>query len=69
MQIELSELDCIYLTYDEPQADMFHAKIAAHVPWVKRVHGIDGSDAAHKAAAAASSTERDRKSTRLNSSH
>jgi hypothetical protein len=56
--IDISELDCIYLTYDEPRADEFWAKIQAHVPWAKRVHGIKGSDAAHKAAAAASDTER-----------
>ena len=56
--IDIAELDCIYLTYDEPRADEFWAKIQAHVPWAKRVHGIKGSDAAHKAAAAASDTER-----------
>lgn len=56
--VDISELDCIYLTYDEPQADDFYTKIRAMVPWVKRVHGVKGSDAAHKAAAAASDTER-----------
>jgi hypothetical protein len=56
--IDISELDCIYLTYDEPQADDFYAKIRAIVPWIQRVHGVKGSDAAHKAAAAASNTER-----------
>lgn len=56
--IDVSELDCIYLTYDEPRADEFWAKIQAQVPWAKRVDGVEGSDAAHKAAAAASDTER-----------
>lgn len=56
--VDVSELDCIYLTYDEPQADDFFVKIRSMVPWVKRVHGVKGSDAAHKAAAAASDTER-----------
>jgi hypothetical protein len=56
--VDISELDCIYLTYDEPRADEFWAKIRANIPWAKRVHGIKGSDAAHKAAAAASNTER-----------
>jgi hypothetical protein len=56
--IDLTELDCIYLTYDEPQADDFWMQIRANVPWAKRVHGIKGSDAAHKAAALASDTER-----------
>ena len=58
LTVDISELDCIYLTYDEPNADLFHAKIGANIPWVKRVHGVEGSDAAHKAAAAASNTER-----------
>ena len=56
--IDISELDCVYLTYDEPQADDFWAQIRANVPWAKRVNGIKGSDAAHKAAALASDTER-----------
>jgi hypothetical protein len=56
--IDIAELDCIYLSYDEPLANEFFAKIQANVPWVKRVHGVEGSDAAHKAAAAASDTER-----------
>ena len=56
--IEISELDCIYLSYDEPQAEEFWAKISANIPWAKRVHGVKGSDAAHKAAANASDTDR-----------
>ena len=51
-------MDCIYLSYDEPQADEFFIKIRSQIPWIKRVHGVKGSDAAHKAAAAASDTER-----------
>lgn len=56
--VDIAELDCIYLTYDEPKADEFWAKISSNLPWAKRVHGVKGSDAAHKAAAAASDTER-----------
>ena len=56
--IDIAELDCIYLTYDEPKKEEFWAKISAMVPWAKRVDGIKGSDAAHKAAAAASDTDR-----------
>jgi hypothetical protein len=56
--IDITELDCIYLTYDEPQADDFYARIRSNIPWVKRIHGVKGSDAAHKAAAAASETNR-----------
>ena len=57
-QIDIADLDCIYLTYDEPQREEFWVKIRNMIPWAKRVDGIKGSDAAHKAAAAASETER-----------
>ena len=56
--VDIAELDCIYLSYDEPRKEEFFAKISAMVPWVKRVDGVKGSDAAHKAAAEASDTER-----------
>jgi hypothetical protein len=57
-QIDVADLDCIYLSYDEPQKEEFWVKIRNMVPWAKRVDGIKGSDAAHKAAADASDTER-----------
>jgi hypothetical protein len=55
---DIADLDCIYLTYDEPQREEFWVRIKNMIPWAKRVDGIKGSDAAHKAAAAASATER-----------
>jgi hypothetical protein len=57
-QIDTADLDCIYLSYDEPQKEEFWIKIRNMVPWAKRVDGVKGSDAAHKAAADASDTER-----------
>jgi len=57
-KVDLADLDCIYLSYDEPMKEEFWVKIRNMVPWAKRVDGIKGSDAAHKAAAAASATER-----------
>jgi hypothetical protein len=57
-QIDIADLDCIFLTYDEPQREEFWVKIKNMVPWAVRVDGVKGSDAAHKAAAAASNTER-----------
>ena len=57
-QIDIADLDCIYLSYDEPEREEFWVKIRNMVPWAKRVGGVKGSDAAHKAAAAASETER-----------
>jgi len=56
--IDIADLDCIYLTYDEPQKEEFWVRIKNMVPWAKRVDGVQGSDAAHKAAAEASDTER-----------
>jgi hypothetical protein len=57
-RIDVADLDCIYLTYDEPQREEFWVKIRNMVPWAKRVDGVKGSDAAHKAAGDASDTER-----------
>jgi hypothetical protein len=57
-QIDIADLDCIYLTYDEPQREEFWVKIKNMIPWAIRVDGVKGSDAAHKAAAEASATER-----------
>ena len=56
--IDVVDLDCIYLSYDEPQKEEFWLKIKNMVPWAKRVDGVKGSDAAHKAAGEASDTER-----------
>jgi hypothetical protein len=58
MKIDVADLDCIYLSYDEPQKEEFWVKIRNMVPWARRVDGVKGSDAAHKAAAEASETER-----------
>jgi hypothetical protein len=57
-QVDVADLDCIFLTYDEPQKEEFWIKIRNMVPWAKRVDNVKGSDAAHKAAAAVSHTER-----------
>ena len=56
--ISISELDCIFISYDEPNADRNYADLLSKAPWAKRVHGVKGSDAAHKAAAELSDTER-----------
>jgi hypothetical protein len=55
--LDVADLDCIFLTYDEPKKEEFWIKIQNMTPWAKRVDGVKGSDAAHKAAAAASDTE------------
>ena len=56
--IDVADLDCIYLSYDEPQKEEFWVRIRNMIPWARRVDGVKGSDAAHKAAADASATER-----------
>ena len=56
--IDVADLDVIYLSYDEPQKEEFWVKIRNEIPWAIRVDGIKGSDAAHKAAADASTTDR-----------
>ena len=56
--IKLSDLDCIFLSYDEPNAEKNYADLLTKAPWALRVHGVKGSDAAHKACADISSTER-----------
>jgi hypothetical protein len=58
MKIDIADLDVVYLTYDEPQKEEFWVKIKNMVPWAKRVDGVKGSDAAHKAAADSSDTDR-----------
>ena len=57
-RVDTADLDCVYLSYDEPEKEEFWVKIKNIVPWAVRVDGVKGSDAAHKAAAAASTTER-----------
>ena len=56
--IDIADLDVVYLSYDEPQKEEFWIKIQNMVPWAVRVDGVKGSDAAHKAAATASTTDR-----------
>ena len=51
------EYDIIQLSYDEPNAEKNYADLCSKVPWAKRVHGVDGSDAAHKACAELSETK------------
>lgn len=58
MNIDIADLDCIYLSYDEPNKEETWVKIKNMVPWAVRVDGVKGSDAAHKAAAEASTTDR-----------
>lgn len=56
--MKIKDIDIIYLSYDEPNADEHYADLLTKAPWAKRVHGVEGSDAAHKACAELSETDR-----------
>ena len=55
--MRVAEFDTVFISYDEPNADLHYADLCDKVPWAKRVHGVKGSDAAHKAAAEQSDTD------------
>jgi len=55
--MKVTEFDIIFLSYDEPNAELHYADLCNKVPWAKRIHGVKGSDAAHKAAATLSETD------------
>jgi len=54
--MKIVEFDIIFISYDEPNADVHYADLCDKAPWAKRVHGVKGSDHAHKAAANLSDT-------------
>ena len=57
MTLHIAELDCIFISYDEPNAEANFADLVDKCIWAKRVHGVKGSDECHKAAARQSETE------------
>ena len=57
-KFKVLDYDIIYLSYDEPNAEKNYADLCSKVPWAKRVHGVEGSDSAHKACAELSETDR-----------
>jgi hypothetical protein len=57
-KIRVLDCDVVYLSYDEPNAEKNYADLLTKIPWAKRVHGVDGSDSAHKACARLSDTDR-----------
>jgi hypothetical protein len=57
-KINIAECDIVYLSYDEPNWEENYTDLLTKAPWAKHVHGVKGSDAAHKACAEISETER-----------
>lgn len=56
--IRVKDLDIIYLSYDEPNCEENWADLQNKWPKAQRVHGVKGSDAAHKACAELAETDR-----------
>lgn len=58
MLVPITEFDIVFMSLDEPNADKNYADLLKKAPWAKRIHGIYGSDACHKAAADVAETDR-----------
>lgn len=56
-KFNITEFDIIFLSYDEPNAEKHWADLLDKCPWAKRVHGVAGFDAAHRACAEKSETD------------
>lgn len=54
----ITEFDVVFLSYDEPNKEENWANLLEVCPWAVRVDGVEGIDAAHKAAATVATTER-----------
>jgi len=52
------DLETFYISYDEPNREENWARISLMLPHAKRMHGVKGFEAAHKACANASTTDR-----------
>lgn len=50
-KVSFGELDIVFMSYDEPNADENYAKLKARFPRAKRVDGVTGILNAHKSAA------------------
>lgn len=58
MVLKIADIDFVFLSFDEPNADKNFADLKKKVPWAKRVHGVAGFDSAHKKAGEISDTNR-----------
>jgi hypothetical protein len=57
LQIRPVDIDIVFISYDEPNAEINYADLLTKFPLAKRIHGVKGSDQAHKAAANLADTE------------
>lgn len=58
IKFKVLDYDVIFLSYDEPNAEKNYADLLTKIPWAKRIHGVHGSDSAHKECAKISETDR-----------
>lgn len=56
--LKIHDIDIFYLSYDEPNKEEHWADILYKYPYARRVDGVKGFDAAHKACAKLSQTPR-----------
>ena len=56
-RVRVSDLDFVYISYQEPNKEENWADLKNKVPWAKRVDGVKGFDSAHKAAAEKAETD------------
>ena len=52
------DLDIFYISFDEPNMEENWSRVKEFLPKAQRVHGVKGFEAAHKACATASGTDR-----------
>lgn len=57
-EINVDDLDIVFISYDEPLKEQHWLHLVAQNPFVKRVNGVTGFDAAHKRAAEIATTDR-----------
>ena len=56
-RVRISDLDFVFISYNEPNKEKNWADLLNKVPWAKRVDGVKGFDSAHKAAAETAETD------------
>ena len=56
--VDVTDIDIFYISFDEPNMEENWANLKNICPWAQRTHGVFGSDAAHKACAEKSNTDR-----------
>ena len=56
--LNIADFDVVFLSYDEPNANSNWNDLITKIPHAQRVHGVKGSDSAHKAVAQLATTDR-----------